>query len=61
MEEEGYDHKEEKYFDLMEKVGTKGCYQWIVYGFSMLTFLYNALATNNLPMLFYSAQFDCSN
>ena len=43
----------------MERVGTKGWYQWIIYGFSLLTFFYNSLATTNISMLFYNAHFVC--
>ena len=51
----------EKYFDLIERVGTSGRYQWLVFCFSMLTFLYNACTLFSIPLLFYNSSFDCSN
>ena len=58
LQEQGHE-EEEKYFDLMEKTGTKGCYQWVLYAFCILTFFNNGLTTFNTPFLFYTPKFDC--
>ena len=52
---------EESYFELLNRVGSGGKYQWLIYIIALCTFLQVGLISFNEPFLFMNPTFDCSH
>ena len=49
------------YFSLMEKVGTKGKYQWSVFALMFFLWMSVGIAAISIPFLFLNPGFDCTS
>ena len=48
------------YFDLMERVGSKGLYQWATFILFVVVWIYSGFTSVNPSFLFLNPGFDCS-
>ena len=60
MESNQNEQGRDRYFDLIERVGDKGRYQWIVYTIILYAYFCVSVAGNNVAFLFMNPHFDCS-
>ena len=49
------------YFSLIEKVGSKGCYQWIMFALCVMYYIFLGFWTYSLAFAFLNPGFDCTN
>ena len=54
-------HANHNYFELIDRVGSAGKYQWMIYCIALCTFLQVGLISFNEPFLFMNYTFDCSH
>ena len=48
------------YEELVEKLGTKGCYQWTIYTLVFLFWTFNGMMSLSISFLFMNPGFDCT-
>ena len=60
MRSESSSNEQLTYSSLIQKVGSKGCYQWIIYVLVFLYWVENNFILSSISFIFMNPGFDCT-